>query len=299
MKNRTWNKRATKEFKDTLLVLKNSLPSFKKESWFNNKYLDVIIKQPFKDDNRQIPVAAVSKTYSLVQHTEIFEILIEVLNELEITELVENKCQMIVTEYYESMKLNVPFKETYLFPDDVIVVKEITCINSVDQSSALEIGIIWKRNNCEFLFGQNSQLRLTHTSSKMDIDKIKSFLSDSLKLSNNAIDQLNAYYNKKVNNNALEQWLNTDVESKWGVKLKSRLKNIIKTGEDKIEEPGKIKSYFESNGNKLKDNWNNLYNIYMALVRIANDQTCLEAQFKKVGDAQELFNILNNKYIKK
>ena len=44
-----------------------------------NPYLDMIVRQPAQDDKRIIPVGTVSKKYTLVQHTRVFDMAVKAL----------------------------------------------------------------------------------------------------------------------------------------------------------------------------------------------------------------------------
>ncbi len=110
------------------------------------------------------------------------------------------------------MKINIPFEEYFIFEGDLPMIQEISCKNSVDQSTSLEIGIVWKRNNCESYFPEEETLKLIHTDNKMDMKKIKNFLLTAFESSGNTINGFIQYYKIKPSEKVIKEWLEKDVK---------------------------------------------------------------------------------------
>lgn len=278
----SWNQRKIILVEDLLTNLKGHLPTFKREPWLNNDYLDVITKEPNTKDSKTVPVATVSKTYSFVQHTDVLELLLQAAKHAKL-DLSTAKGKLILTEYGELMKLSIPLSnEQVVPPDKVPIIKQIVCTNSVNQSSPLEVNLSWSREGQEFLFSQDDSLKLN--GNKVSSKEIESFLSTSLTSSSNILRTINETFHLKLVKDT-EKWLKKEVTKKWGAKLTSQLKEMIDKGIDSSTTANTLKLKPDSVGGKIE----NLYHLYMALIWIANNQTEVEVQFEKIREVDVLF----------
>ena len=114
LNNLKWDNRLVKEHRGNLVDIADLIPVFRKQP-FNvgrseNEHLDVVVNTSDGDT----PVATVSKSYSLVQHSEILEIITRAFEKLRYN-IDETECNLYLTEYGERMWLKIQFLKGYEF----------------------------------------------------------------------------------------------------------------------------------------------------------------------------------------
>ena len=114
-----------------------------------NKHLDTIIKCATDTDRTEVPIATVSKTYSLIQHHEVFDGIERALETLGY-DTSDFTAEVNLTEFGERMWLKVKFPEAYGFDpgDGHPLSLQLHAINSVDQSTRLLLEVGWFRLIC-------------------------------------------------------------------------------------------------------------------------------------------------------
>jgi Domain of unknown function (DUF932) len=130
-----------------------------------NQYKDEIRREPTNISEVQIPIATVSKSYSLIQHREVLASVYQALK------LVKIDCSgiqslLLISEYGERMQWSCELPGFGFDPGDGHpIVLQINCLNSVDKTTALEISLSWFRLVCTngMMFGlAESNLRMRH-----------------------------------------------------------------------------------------------------------------------------------------
>ena len=110
----------------------------------------------------------------------------------------------------------------------------IHCLNSVDTSTMLEIGVSWLRLVCAngMMFGlQDSRLRRRHVQS-LDPEDIAAYLKGQLDHLPQEKSLHAEWLNTGVEASSLIGWLERDVAKEWGPHAAARVWNIINVGYD-------------------------------------------------------------------
>jgi hypothetical protein len=217
-----------------------SLPEFVREPFGDNEHQDVIIRQPFRDDSRVIPVASVSKSYSLVQHTDIIKALATALADCQIDPKALT-AELMLSEYGERMCLDVRIPKFDFNPGDGHnIAMHVTCMNSVDKSCALEIIMQWKRLVCRngMVRAARSNLRRIHNTDWLSIANINQYLRQEFATAPGDVGVYTGWKKHAITMPMIETWADEVLNQAWGVHAAARACHIAKTGYDgQIEDP--------------------------------------------------------------
>jgi hypothetical protein len=140
------------------------LPKFRREAFGPNDYLDMIVRQPDQNELRSIPIAAVSKRYALIQHTELVQWVRAGLQGVGV-EPATIPAFLWMSEYGERLRIRFSVPQQSFDPGDgFCVVLTAECFNSVDKSCALEMRMLWLRLVCTngMVTENSSRLRKIH-----------------------------------------------------------------------------------------------------------------------------------------
>ena len=244
---RTWKGREVIEHIGTFDEVMAELPTFRCEPFAiegaENKYLDMIIREgelSFTDDGHRIspdstPLAAVSKGYSLVQHTEVMETSRDVLETLGYFSP-DNKWELNITEYGERIWITVNLAEDFDPGDGHLLKMQLNVRNSVDRSALISFDIGWYRLICAngmVVLDKGVTVRRRHTK-HLSMDALVGQLTDNLAILTKEKEIYSEWHETpiKVGQGFLEDWVNATVSSEWGVHKAARCYHILKTGMD-------------------------------------------------------------------
>src|ERR1700674_150943 len=147
-----------------------------------NRFKDEIRREPLKITDEPIPVATVSKTYSLIQHRDVLASVFRALKMIQI-DISGVESSLLLSEYGERMHWSCAIPNMDFDPGDGHpLVLRINSLNSVDTSTVLEITFSWYRLICSngMMFGlTGSQLRRRHIQS-LDPEGIAGYLKEQL-----------------------------------------------------------------------------------------------------------------------
>jgi hypothetical protein len=145
----TWEAAPVIELKGTVAELFTQIPVFSRHPFRvggeENRYKDEIRREPLKITEEPLPIATVSKSYSLIQHREVLASLFRALKmtHIDISGVISS---LLTSEYGERMHWSCPIPGIDFDPGDGHpVVLRINCLNSVDTSTLLEITLSWHR----------------------------------------------------------------------------------------------------------------------------------------------------------
>lgn len=201
-----------------------------------NRFHDAIVRLPINDSKVEIPVGIVSKQYTLVQHQQLFDKVLQALDNMEIN-CADVKASLDLTEYGERMRLSV------VLPHDKYGMKlavndeygfKFECFNSVDGSMRLRAVISWLRLIC--LNGMT--IRIDDTSYErrhnkyMKISDIEYILHEGIASSAKEREVYQRWRRQKVPLDKLAKWTDNYLAKKWGVKAATRTWHIAKSGFD-------------------------------------------------------------------
>ena len=188
-----WFNSAVTRHRGTLSEVRKHIPAFERRAFGltqsdtkltrRNGHLDTIVRMPFGADNTFVPIGVVSKSYILVPHTDVVDVVRRALNTAKIdTERL--LAEIEITEYGERMALSLCLPEEYGFkPDDGhAMALRLECFNSVDGSTRFRALMGWFRFVCRngLIIGvTRSDLHRRHVGD-LRLEDVDGVLSDGL-----------------------------------------------------------------------------------------------------------------------
>lgn len=249
----TWSGREVRKEIDTLEHIHTRIPTFEREPFITgmthsneteNEYLDTIVKRGDSQDLRAVPIATVSKNYTLVQHREVVDSLKYAFTELG-CDPAKLEADLSLTEYGERMWLEITAPDILSFdPGDGHPLElRFHAINSVDGSLRLSLNAGWHRLICD-----NGMMRLSHErkvqrrhTKKLGDHRITDFLSESLEDMEGEPEQYKHWHTTQPSIFAIQNWIRETVRATWGNNLAARAHHIISSGRDGVVYPGDLK----------------------------------------------------------
>ena len=209
-----------------------------------NRFKDEIRREPLKITDEPIPVATVSKTYSLIQHRDVLSSVFRALKMIHI-DISGIDSSLLLSEYGERMQWSCALPNMDFDPGDGYpLVLRINCLNSVDTSTVLEITFSWYRLICSngMMFGlKDSRLRRRHVQS-LDPEDIAAYLKEQLDQLPQEKSLVAAWFKTTVEPPSLIEWLDEKVAKEWGPHAAARVWNIINEGFDgEVEQARNLK----------------------------------------------------------
>ncbi len=200
-----------------------------------NERLDLIVRCPVRDDEDFIPVGVVSKEYTLVQHTAIFDIAVQALKAANIEPDVV-KAELRITEYGERMELSIYLPKQYNIDpgDGHEMALRIECLNSVDGSTRFRALMGWFRFVCSngLIVGvTRSDVRRRHVGSS-PLGQVGEVLSRGMDEVDNERKNFTEWREIKIDPRQLAPWVETDLIRAWGFKAAARAYHIVRSGCD-------------------------------------------------------------------
>ncbi len=240
-----WLQRKTLEGEGIISDLLREIPTFESEPFRignkTNEYLRLIARKPLDSDplpDREfVPVAAVSKGYSLVQHKNLLKEVLKGLAKFEkfVSDPHTLRARLRLSKYGARMWVTFLFPNCQFDPGDGYpVVLTLNCFNSTDKSVAVRIEFAWHRNISDTEMVSRSFKKIHFKLSiKKDIDEdIRVFFALQLKRLQNEQNLYRKWYETKIDWTSVVSWLNKVVAPKWGTLAALRAHQIIKTGHD-------------------------------------------------------------------
>jgi hypothetical protein len=211
-----------------------------------NRFKDEIRREPLKITDEPMPVATVSKTYSLIQHRDVLASVFRALKMIHI-DISGVESSLLLSEYGERMHWSCAIPNMDFDPGDGhALVLRINSLNSVDTSTVLEITFSWYRLICSngMMFGlKDSQLRRRHIQS-LDPEDIAGYLKEQLDQLPKEKSLYATWFKTTVEPPGLVGWIEEEVAKKWGPQAAARVWNIINTGFDgEVEQVRNLKPH--------------------------------------------------------
>jgi hypothetical protein len=231
----------------TLGDIYRSVPVFSRHPYRSggeeNRYKDEIRREPLRVDEEQIPVATVTKTYSLIQHREVLASIFRALKLLRLRSA-DVESSLLMSEYGERMQWSCQLPNYDFDPGDGHpLVLRMNCLNSVDMSTSLEVTLSWFRLVCSngLMFGiGDSRMRKRHIRS-LDPEDVAAYIRDQI---TQVEQEQNMYRQWMAHGLTLEQaskWTDTSVSKEWGPHAAARVWHVISTGMDGEVQPSNDK----------------------------------------------------------
>ena len=295
--NLKWDSQLVKERKGNLVEISDSIPFFEREPFkigkSENKNLDVVINT---SDNG-MPIATVSKSYSLVQHTSILDTIQGAFEKLKLN-IDETECNLYLTEYGERMLLRIQFFRKHIFDpgDGHPLIPQLHIRNSVDGSTPLMYELAWYRLICEnglMCLDTKSRFMKRHTAS-LEPKLFVEYLSDNISTIPSEKEIYVKWREKELNTNTdmeiLYNWIDTVVSDSWKPNCAERVFSIIETGQDV-----KVKRFKNKTTEENEDSYiirvsserdvpgaqpaENIYDVANALSWVSSHQNSLQKQY--------------------
>lgn len=293
-----WDSRLVNDHIGNLIEIADFMPVFKKMPFkvaggLENKHHDVIVNT--SHGNR--PVAIVSKSYSLVQHYEILQIITKAFENLRYN-IDETECNLYLTEYGERMWLKIQFMKRYMFDpgDGHELIPQLHVRNSVDRKSELAFNLSWYRLVCKnglMCLDRESSFSKRHTKS-LELGLLIEYLNEKISKIQQEKEVYTKWKQKELNadTNAeiLQNWIDTIVSEEWGPNNAERVYCILETGQD-----AKITRISDKNIKENKNHYTNvslkgdipgtqpaenIYDVANALSWISSHQNSLQKRYK-------------------
>jgi hypothetical protein len=240
-----WFRSPVTSYKGRMSELRELLPVFERQPFGvfqptsssprSNEYLDAIVRRAMPEDPEPVPVGVVSKSYVLVQHTEVVDAAIDALKVQGIPpESVEAELKM--TAYGERIALSIylPTKYHFIPLDENPLALRVECWNSVDASTRFIILMGWFRFVCEngLIIGVTSlDLHRRHIGD-LGLEDFAYFLRSGLRASLEDKENLNRWQGIGVSIHQLATWADDTVRKAWGFKAAARAYHIARCGKD-------------------------------------------------------------------
>jgi hypothetical protein len=252
-----------------------------------NEYLDLITRQPFRNDDRFIPVATVSHRYALIQHIEVINWLREGLEAAYLNIEEDMQIELILSEYGERFKIRLNIPDLNFDPGDGFEIGHlIEARNSVDKSCALEFTILRRRLVClngMWVADGKDRLRKIHNIDWMNRRNITEFLIERISNVSGFEDLISELIHYDITIDEIENWADDVLSKKWGKDIAARVCHIARVGYDGRvgRAPRDIPPHerFVSSDDEVPGACapiNNLYHLSQTLCWIANKRSSIE-----------------------
>lgn len=233
-KELSWYGQNVVEYKCLLSELAESLPEFSRHRFGVNEYLDSIIREPFCEDRREIPVASVSKKYMLIQHTQVARWLADGLVDAGIQ---PQGLPVLVkaSDYRERVLFSVRLPNFLFDPGDGFDVEPtIEVLNSVDKTTSFIVRIAWLRLVCSngMLDEEERALRIIHNRDWMKKTNVENFIREQVNDIPSVAKRFREWLDMPISIEILRAWVDDELPRKWGVNAAARCYSILLTGYD-------------------------------------------------------------------
>ena len=208
-----------------------------------NPRLDLIVRLPFEDDKKLVPLGVVSKDYAFIEHTTVLDHTIDALYENDINPM-DIEAELKLTEYGERMALSLflPPKYDYTVGDKDSMSLRLELLNSVDGSTRFRVLMGWFRLVCTngLVIGvTRAEFRRRHTGD-LHVEDLTKILADGIRDSETEKANLDKWRRKSFPADGFREWVKTDLRKTWGFKAATRAYHIANTGKDvKLDGPFK------------------------------------------------------------
>jgi hypothetical protein len=241
----TWRSSPVTRYRGPVDEARDVVPEFERHAFAvaatgvsaagTNPRLDAIVRLPHGDDRRAVPLGAVSKDYTLVQHRAVFDVAIDALSKAGVHPG-DALADLRLTEYGERMALSVYLPERYQFDpgDGEPMALRMECFNSVEGSLRFRALMGWFRFVCSngLVIGVTMRNVSYRHVSDMPLTGLGVVLRDGLEHYEVERRNFSSWLKKPVSLDTLEDWANTRVKDAWGAKAAARAFHIARTGRD-------------------------------------------------------------------
>ena len=310
--NLKWDSKLVNEYKGNLTEISDLIPFFQRKPFkigrLKNKNLDVVVNT----SEGGIPIATVSKSYSLIQHFDILKFIRMAFENLRYN-IEETKCDLYLTEYGERMLLRIQFLRRHIFDpgDGHQLIPQLHVRNSVDGSDPLSFELSWYRLICKnglMCLDTESRLSKRHTKS-LKPELFTEYLNKNTSKILSEKETYAKWKQKELNADTdieiLQNWIDTIVSNSWGHNCAERVYSIIETGQDV-----KVTRFKNRTTDENEDSYiirvalegdvpgakpaENIYDVANALSWVSSHQNSLQKQYKMMLQVPRMLKELEN-----
>lgn len=200
-----------------------------------NPFLKTVMRRPLSAAERPIPVAVVSRSYSLAPHCQVAALCREGLITAGIKPE-DLRYEVGLSELGEWMNFRVYFSDKFCFIDHYgkKLDLRLECFNSVDGSSRLVILFGWLRFVCAngLVIGETKiEIRERHGRS-LDLSSIPKRIQPALGAVEADRTRMKRWQSEVVVMDDIKAWTDKNLSEKWGKKAAARVFHICDLGRD-------------------------------------------------------------------
>lgn len=292
--DRRWGNAPTQEALLPVDAVAARLPRFTRELFRIdqgvNDRMDAIVRLPFGDDPHSVPVAIVSKGYSLLQHADLMEQVVEVLRRVDPETVEQGVARVTLSEYGERWQCAVPLAGQALDPGDGYPIALYLFLrNSVDGSCACELSLRWLRQVCKngmAVVTAQDRVRGIHYLDRINRLAIEDLLHSRTRIALDAHRVYAEWCATAVTERQLRSWTCNVVAPAWGPHAAARVFKICMTGFDGAVqsppgmrvEPDQVAVRADTKVPGAAAPARNVYQAYQALTWIASCRPCVDDQ---------------------
>lgn len=310
--NLKWDGRLVNDYEGSLIEVLDSIPIFERKPFkiggSENKNLDVVVNT----SDGGIPIATVSKSYSLFQHFDILKLISMAFENLRYN-IEETKCDLYLTEYGERMLLRIQFLKENIFDpgDGYPLIPQLHVRNSVDGNDPLSFELFWYRLICKnglMCLDTESRFSKRHTKS-LKPELLTEYLNKNTSKILSEKETYAKWKQKELHADTdieiLQNWIDTIVSNSWGHNCAERVYSIIETGQDV-----KVTRFKDKTTEENEDSYiirvslegdvpgaqpaENIYDVANALSWVSSHQNSLQKQYKMMLQVPRMLEELEN-----
>ena len=286
----------------TLPGVVDHLPDFERREFGNNEYLDMIVRQPFRQDRREVAVGSVSKRYFLIQHRQLVHEICDGLSAIRI-DPAKVPAELWISDYGERIRLRFRVPQRPFDPGDGYpLLLSAECFNSVEKSCALEIKMSWLRLICMNGLSTKSDalLRKIHDSVWMNRTEPGAFVQEQLENGDAYFKDIKDWVRHHITGDRLVKWVDEVVAPKWTRRAAARVHHICRTGFDGKPVPPRSKGIAPHSWPVSSDKAvpgapipaKSLYDVAQALSWVAGHNPTVEDQIRWTDQIHQLITEL-------
>jgi hypothetical protein len=200
-----------------------------------NRLNDMIVRMPLNEEEAETPVGIVSKQYTLVQHSDLFQRVCDALSEAAV-DLKRASAELMLSAYGSKMALNLTLPREFDFDpgDGHVLSLSLYCVNSVDGRCRLRIMLGWFR----FICGNGLVIGTARLSQRfihneyLELPALTPIFAESLKSVEQERKSIKEWLEKPVKPDRLHIWTDGQLREAWGPLAAARVNLICETGHD-------------------------------------------------------------------
>lgn len=203
-----------------------------------NPFADLIFRMPLTPSEHPIPVAMVSKSYALIQHTDVVDELLDVLEKHQIPTANLNGT-LTLSALGQRMCLTVDLPSYNVVPKDHNSIGlQVNCFNSVDYTISLKLRLGWFRFVCQngMVFGDTfAYTRRNHFA--LSIQDFHSMFAGQIESYEKERSKLLKWQDIPMTLEQINTIADAKIATEWGVHAAARVCHIARTGYDGTVQP--------------------------------------------------------------